>query len=124
MTKEKSLLKLTDLQGTREFNQFPSDQGNSVICLNSERVQHVQLQVLVEETEEQVALTASLSGKDMMGDVGSNLYHSNQLLLPEYTVVDFRYIPTFERSSNLDPSLKAIATTCLKCVSPLHLGNS
>ena len=78
MTKEKSLLKLTDLQGTREFNQFPSDQGNSVICLNSERVQHVQLQVLVEETEEQVALTAFLSGNYMVSDVRCNLGHPNQ----------------------------------------------
>ena len=64
----------------------------------------------MEETKEQVALAAFLSSKDMVSDVRGNLGHTNQLL-SEYTAVDIRYISTFERSSNLDPSLKAIAIT-------------
>ena len=73
----RSSSKLTDLQGMREFSQFFSDHSDGIICLDSERVQHVQLQELVEETEEQVALTAFLSGNYMVSDVRSNLGHPN-----------------------------------------------
>ena len=42
---------LTNLQGLRKFNQFLPDEGNGVICLDPEGIQHVQLQILVEETK-------------------------------------------------------------------------
>ena len=41
MTQVRFSLKLTDLQGMREFSKFFSDHSNGIICLDSERVQHV-----------------------------------------------------------------------------------